>query len=201
MNNLNRVENRKRPIGKTMPNMYLITIPRCDLPKKFIFRGLEPLCNRLLVSKEAHTISYIDSCCKNSSVKNKNLNSDKKRGLSGFFNKEKYYFNKYENEESICVSGDISNECEVSGDVSNLINCLSETTNSNTNSNVCTLQINNATNNEQKLNNFKTSQAINNYNMSKKCHDNHKMFKEDEDSEWIHCKSHLHIFAGKIKIF
>lgn len=174
--------NRKRPAGKTLPNMYLITIPRCDLPKKFIFRGLEPICDRLLVSKENHTISYLDSCCKNSSVKKKN--SFEGRVDKQFFNKEEYFFsllNKMKGSDENCLLRENEQTSK---------NAYQLTENLTSDSNCSIFE------NEKKINNPCTSKQADEQNFQT----NVGNFGVDED-DWIHCKSHLHIFAGNIKIF
>lgn len=154
--------NNRRPVGKPLPNMYLITIPRCDLPKKFIFRGLEPICNRLLVSKEMHSISYIDSCCKNSSIKKQSLNLQEKS--KSFFNKENYF------NQILDIESNLNSKNELPP--SEINNCVSSQS---------------------------FSPPVPDKDRPHCSKNTMEKNQVEESDNWIHCKSHLHIFAGNLK--
>lgn len=51
-----------------MKSTYFITVPRCDLERQYVFDGFSLFCDRLIVAKESHKLTYNNSCCENSSL-------------------------------------------------------------------------------------------------------------------------------------
>ncbi|CAF1028365.1 unnamed protein product [Brachionus calyciflorus] len=163
---INRNANRRVSNGSTINN-YLITIPRCNLPKKYIFDGLVNLCNRLAVSKEKHSISYLDSCCKNSSIRKDQIGSNT-RSMS---------FSSQTSQQN----GLPRNE-QISRERFQQI-CQEDT-------------IRRSINQYKKQINFNEEDVT----LSSEEHDSQTSFINDtalqeEQHEWIHCNSHIHIFA------
>lgn len=54
--------------AKPQKPIFFLTIPRCTLSREYVYEGFNMFCERLIVAKEMHTLSYNNSCCKNSSV-------------------------------------------------------------------------------------------------------------------------------------
>ena len=163
--------NRRISNGATINN-YLITIPRCDLPKKYLFDGLVNLCSRLAVSKEKHSITHLDSCCKNSSIpKNTSLNNTN---------------------TSVNAPSQTGDQVEIR---------RNEPITKERFQKICDDDDARITNIAlyKKLRN--TTELADSFRYSPTVDQNESSFLndtllQDDNQEWIHCKSHIHIYAG-----
>ncbi|CAF0837382.1 unnamed protein product [Brachionus calyciflorus] len=220
--NVNR--NRPRISNGSNVNNYLITLPRCDLPKQYVFDGLFNLCSRLAVSKEKHTTTYIGYCCKNSSIQKDNLQPDQaqqpttSRALlntstiesSNLFNQthsQDTSNNKRPRDEIITteVLQQIYN-----GTLANRNNIrLYKRPRSGTSSTprIQTSDFSNQTNDRNEENSSQISlvqtgshdsQENNSQPQSSFLNDT---FFEQEQDNWLHCNSHLHIYAEFLEEF
>ena len=167
--------NRGRVSNGSVINNYLITIPRCDIPKQFVFDGLISLCNRLAVSQENHSITYLDSCCLNSSVRKPNsiVTVQTNEDTQTSFSNEETEVNPIKKRRAEQITREIfqriCNGTETR--IAQISNYLEQSkTSENDESFHTTLT--------SPLETSSFSTYINN------------------DEEWIHCRSHIHIFAG-----
>lgn len=183
VNNIRPATRNARVSNGATINNYLITIPRCDLPKKYVFDGLFKLCNRLAISKEKHTITYIGYCCKNSSVNRKaNRNGQAQHNP----NLPRQSSQNLNDTITSITSQPITNESLqriLSGELLTTHNLQRYkrprlVTNDNTNENI-------------------SYSPVESVAESSFLSDTH--FDNEINDNWLHCNSHIHVFAGNKK--
>lgn len=190
-----RFNNKKRVAHSTEINNYLITIPRCDLPKKYVFEGLVNFCNRLAVSKEKHSIQYLDSCCKNSSIRRTTASNSLNTTITS-------------NSQNHSTSSIISQADQSQGILNN------NQTKRSRNEELTEQQIRQIYNgditNRNTIKHYKRTKTTGRSSQNEETvHSSLSSFASSQssfldetnssvdDDNWIHCKTHIHIFAGK----